>query len=262
MIQLLRKIKVPVTLAKPTGASCAHLKKRIKALCFESWDLSNKNASMIHHGKWLISSDLNHRRCDNSMTVTRHKGGCVFVQRWNMPSTLKDATYRCIPLQMEKTFKKKHQHKTSLLGFCVFLNEKKTLSLKSSILKEVQVPFARPKLGVLSTHGGSKCRRLRRPRRENPNGATSTFGPSGACKKKGQERWIVTWSKCSYVFVGVAVCCCIFSVVFPLVFVLPLVGHVCFGLWFVCPPLNGLRCLGRCWTSSGFSAIPSLYTLQ
>lgn len=133
MIQLLRKIKVPVTLAKPTGASCAHLKKNgSKHSVLRVWDLSNKNASMIHHGKWLISSDLNHRRCDNSMTVTRHKGGCVFVQRWNMPSTLKDATYRCIPLQMgENILKKKHQHKTSLLGFLRFFwTKKKTLSLE------------------------------------------------------------------------------------------------------------------------------------
>ena len=187
---------------------------------------------MIHHGKWLISFDLNHRRCDNSMIVTRHKGGCVFVQRWNMPSTLKDATYRCIPLQTGENIKTPTKNKS--VGFLRFFFERKQNFLPWNL------PFSK-KFRCLS-HGPSSefSPRTAAPSaggpgglgRENPNGATSTFGPSGACTKKGQERWIVTWSKWFEVFVGVAgllhiFCCFCWSIV------LPLVGHVCLGLWFV-----------------------------
>ena len=49
-----------------------------------SFDLKDEDAIISYH----------------SMTVTRHKGEYVFVQRWKVPSTLKDATCRYIPLQI------------------------------------------------------------------------------------------------------------------------------------------------------------------
>ena len=190
---------------------------------------------MIHHGKWLISSDLNHRRCDNSMTVTRHKGGCVFVQRWNMPSTLKDATYRSIPLQIGENIKTPTKNK-SVGFFCVFFGTKKNLSpLKSSILKEVQVPFARPKLGVISTHGGSKCKRPRRPRPWCSKRRNEHIRPVGSLQEERPREMdcnLVEDVEVFVEFVGVAGCC-ICSVVFFEYRIATVFGHGCFGLWFV-----------------------------
>ena len=120
-----------------------------------------------------------------------------------MPSTLKDATYRCIPLQMGENIKTPTKNKSVGFLFVFFFERNSKIPpLKSSILlafrclshgpsSELSPRTAAPSAGSPGGLG-----------RENPNGATSTFGPSGACKKKGQERWIVTWSKCSEVFVG------------------------------------------------------------
>lgn len=124
---------------------------------------------------------------------------------------------RYIPLHtLSNGRKHKNTNKKQVCWFfCVFFERKKT-SLPWNL------PFSK-KFRCLS-HGPSSefSPRTAAPSaggpgglgRENPNGATSTFGPSGACKKKGQERWIVTWSKYVEVFVDVRWGCCTFSVVF------------------------------------------------
>ena len=202
------------------------------------WDLSNKDWSWemsiwkTFSGAW-VSFDLNHRRCDHSMTVTRHKGGCVFAQRWNMPSTLKDATYPCIPLQMGENIKTPTKNKP-VRFFCVFFERKKTslpwnhpFSKKFRCLSHGPSSEFSPRTAAPSAGGPGGLGR------ENPNGATSTFGPSGACTKKGQGRWIVTCSKWFEVFF--VFCCWVaaYFLLFLFSIVVPLVGYVSFGLWFV-----------------------------
>lgn len=187
---------------------------------------------MIHHGKWLISSDLNHRRCDNSMTVTRHKGGCVFVQRWNMPSTLKDATYRSIPLQIGENIKTPTTNKS--VRFFVFLLNENFLPWNLPFLRAFRCLSHGPSSELSPRTAAPSAGGPGGLGRENPNGATSTCGPSGACTKKGQERWIVTCSKWFEVFRwGCGMVAAYFLLFFFGYRIATVVGHVCFGLWFV-----------------------------